>query len=393
MNAKIIALSLVVLTLACQTKKRERGKLLVIEQDWEKAKTMADRHDKLILIDFYTSWCGPCKVFDAQLKDSIFADSLATHYLVFKYNAEKDDSIHLALKHHVTTYPTYILSTPDGQIISKQYGRFEETPESISQFHGFLHQGAELHQDEKYLTGISPETNLEIPEFYTQHLRREASYKEDDWNTYWENHPFLENETEFAVLLGLGGTQEQYAHLLQNRDSFEQRYGPADVYHALENYCHTELEKAIRAKDENHFDTALRQARQLFNEEDAHDFIPKYEELFWFETEQWELLTGRVNQQIQSGELTPSDLNRYAWKIQEYCSDPRANQQAMHWMDSLIQIDSSYAHLDTYAWLLYRAGEKDKALKTIRIGIKKGEALGENMAFSRELETLLNAEI
>ncbi|UTW61310.1 thioredoxin family protein [bacterium SCSIO 12741] len=392
MRISVVLSFLIALAITCSIPTNKPEELVVVEQNWDEAQKLAEKYDLLILMDFYTDWCGPCKVFDAQLQNQEFADSLAAHYLVFKYDAEKKDSFNLALKHHVTSYPTYIVSTAKGDIINKQYGRFEETPESLAKFFQFLHQGVEGHEQKKYLTGITKDT-LSFPQFYVEHLNREKKYEVKDWEAYWQEHANLQTETEFAVLLGLGGPESVYANLIRDRNAYEQRFGKADVYHALEYHCHQQLENAILSQDSNKFAAALTQAEQLFNAEDADRFIPEYKELFWVETERWDLIANQVKANLKAGNLSRNDLNRYAWKIQEYSNDLRADELALHWMDSLTQIDSSYAYLDTYAWLLYKDGQRQKALTTIQSCIRQGEKMGENMAFSKELETVLNSEI
>ncbi|MEL6969664.1 MAG: thioredoxin family protein, partial [Bacteroidota bacterium] len=43
---------------------QESKELIVVEQDFGKALEIAAQEEKLLFIDFYTSWCAPCKKLD-----------------------------------------------------------------------------------------------------------------------------------------------------------------------------------------------------------------------------------------------------------------------------------------------------------------------------------------
>ena len=51
-------------------------------------------NEKKIVIDFYTDWCGWCKVMDRKTySDSSIVAYINEHYLAVKFNPEKGDSV------------------------------------------------------------------------------------------------------------------------------------------------------------------------------------------------------------------------------------------------------------------------------------------------------------
>lgn len=64
-----------------------------------------EKSDKLILMDFYADWCGPCRMVSSMLDDLSrkFIDRLK----IVKVNT--DQAYELSSKYHVTALPTLIL--------------------------------------------------------------------------------------------------------------------------------------------------------------------------------------------------------------------------------------------------------------------------------------------
>lgn len=70
---------------------------------------LAKKENKLVFIDFYTDWCGPCKNMARQVfPQKKVGDFLNSKFVCLKLNAEKEGK-ELAAKYNVKAYPTYVV--------------------------------------------------------------------------------------------------------------------------------------------------------------------------------------------------------------------------------------------------------------------------------------------
>lgn len=99
----------------------------------EAACTAAQAEGKIVFVDFYTTWCGPCKMLDCDTwTDAKVGDLVNARAVALKLDAEKEG--HAAAKRYaVTAYPTLLLLKPDGTELDRIIG-FREPTRFITEF-------------------------------------------------------------------------------------------------------------------------------------------------------------------------------------------------------------------------------------------------------------------
>jgi thioredoxin 1 len=94
-----------------------------VEADWTKAVAEAKKQKKMIFIDAYTSWCGPCRM----LKQNTFTDKAAgdffnKHFINIALDMEKGDGLAFAQKYQVAAYPTLFIMDAEEKSVTTSEG-------------------------------------------------------------------------------------------------------------------------------------------------------------------------------------------------------------------------------------------------------------------------------
>ena len=89
----------------------------------EQASAKAKAENKLIFIDCYTQWCGPCKKMSKEVfPQASVGDYMNPKYISLKLDMETPYGAPLAKKWQIQAYPTFMILTADAQEINRFLG-------------------------------------------------------------------------------------------------------------------------------------------------------------------------------------------------------------------------------------------------------------------------------
>ncbi|RZL50611.1 MAG: DUF255 domain-containing protein [Pedobacter sp.] len=90
---------------------------------WSTVLEKAKKENKMIFLDGYATWCGPCKQMDAETyKDAAVSDYYNANFINVKYDLEKGEGPMLAERYLVNAYPNLLFINTDGVLLHKSVG-------------------------------------------------------------------------------------------------------------------------------------------------------------------------------------------------------------------------------------------------------------------------------
>lgn len=94
-----------------------------IEEDYQKALAAAKQQNKLIFIDAYAVWCGPCKLLKRKtFPNKKAGDFFNRHFISVAVDMEKGQGPALAAQYAVNAYPTLLITDATGKLLAYTKG-------------------------------------------------------------------------------------------------------------------------------------------------------------------------------------------------------------------------------------------------------------------------------
>jgi tetratricopeptide (TPR) repeat protein len=296
------------------------------EVDWaqppyEEILQRAAQENRPVFIDFYATWCGPCK----RLDQITYQDEKVIGYLnsivAVKYDAEKDEGETLAKKFKVKAYPTLVLVSSNGDEIDRYVGYLdaEKFLDVIEGYHkgvgtvGFYEAQLEKNPDD-------------IETLYTLGLKHADAVRPERAKATLERILVLDPESEHKADIWSSLGYVMYA---------DDRYDEAVAYYnkLLEEF-----------PDTKHHDESLQiLARVYYRMEEKDKAIEAY--------------TAYVDRHPDD----PKAMNGFAW----FCAKRKFGfEQALPVALKAVELsDRDPGILDTLAELYFAMGDFDNAIK------------------------------
>jgi thiol-disulfide isomerase/thioredoxin len=100
-----------------------------VQTKWKEVLLKSKKEKKLVFLDCYTSWCGPC----FWMKKNVFVnDSVADFYnknfIPVKMDMEKGEGLELAKTYKINSYPTFLYLNEKGEILHRSSGSADVQP-------------------------------------------------------------------------------------------------------------------------------------------------------------------------------------------------------------------------------------------------------------------------
>lgn len=105
---------------------------------FQNALQKAKKENKLLFVNVYAVWCGPCKLLKQNtFKSKKVADAVNGHFISLDIDAEKGEGIGFAQKYEVTAHPLILIIDGNGKVKKRILGYKKDT-QLLSELKEFL---------------------------------------------------------------------------------------------------------------------------------------------------------------------------------------------------------------------------------------------------------------
>ena len=101
------------------------GEVHFHDLSFDEALELAAAEEKVVFVDFFTTWCAPCKEMDATtFKNPDVAAWLAENTVALKVDAEANETNRtLVQRYGVRSFPNYVFVSPNGDLMDRITGK------------------------------------------------------------------------------------------------------------------------------------------------------------------------------------------------------------------------------------------------------------------------------
>ena len=136
MKKMILAVSLVSLIVLVYSCSRESIKRIYFVKNTDKTMEQmlaeAKLQRKILFVDVYTTWCGPCKWMDENtFTDARVTEKFNKKFINYKVDGDSFEGVNVGITYRVDSYPTYLFISPKGQVLHRIEGMM--SPEGLIQ--------------------------------------------------------------------------------------------------------------------------------------------------------------------------------------------------------------------------------------------------------------------
>lgn len=340
----------------------------------------AKKEKKLVFIDAYTTWCGPCKLMAKNIFPlQAVGDYYNTHFVNAKIDMEKGEGIELAKKYNVKAYPTYLFVDGNGEIVHRTLGYVEEKD--------FIQFAKDAEDPSKRLTALKQkfESGEKDPEFL-KNLASLTIYNDTEFagkvlDRYFAGKTELDRDDVQMLLSGAQTTDSPLYKVFQSKKAEIIKVVPAERYDAIDKNIKisTLFKKSYNADTKKWNDTYfLTEAQKFMSKEEAEKTLKRAQAnraLRDKDIATYEKLTMELYKDTSA--LSSEDLNSIAWNFFENVSNKSSLEKAVAWAQESVKKNENYANTDTLANLYNKIGDKKNAKlwaeKSIALAKSKGE--------------------
>ncbi|WP_299175876.1 thioredoxin fold domain-containing protein [uncultured Chryseobacterium sp.] len=348
----------------------------------------AKKENKLIFIDAYASWCGPCKLMVKNIFPlKSVGDYYNSHFINAKIDMEKGEGIALAKKYSVSAFPTYLFINGDGEVVHRTLGYVEEND--------FIQFAKDAEDPNKKLTSLKQkfESGESDPEFL-KNLAGLTLYSDPDFTAkvldrYFGMKKQFNQEDIQMLLTATKNTESPLYKVFEGRKAEITKVMPAVQYDKFDKNIrlNTVIKKSYNTEsktwNENYF---FAETQEFLSKEEATKVLHKVKSSRALKEKDfatYEKLT--LENYKDYSTASSEELNSAAWNFFENVNNKTSLETALAWAQESVNKNQNHANTDTLANLYNKIGDKKNAKIWAEKSIELAKSTGQDYTDTEKL--------
>lgn len=232
--------------------------------EWKDALEKAKQEDKLLFVDAYAKWCGPCKV----MSKNVFpvpevGDFFNKNFINLKLDMEESDGVTFGFKYPVSAYPTMYFIDGEGKVVKvAKGGRKADALIDLGR-EALKSYDRSAKYEARYLEG---DRSYDLMLDYVKALNAAGKPSLKISNEYLNSQPDITEKQKWLFMLEAATEADSriFDEVLQNKDKLISWVGREYFEERARLACETTASKAIEFETPFLLEEAVTKAKKSF---------------------------------------------------------------------------------------------------------------------------------
>lgn len=349
----------------------------------------AKKENKMVYVDCYTVWCGPCKWMAKNVfTNDTVADFYNKNFVSVEIDMEKGEGLEIAKKYEIRAYPTMLYLNSEGTQLHRTCG---STPAK-----NFIANGENALAPNKQLATYAAnfkdgKVTATFAATYFAMLENACQSHDTELNNYFTtvNATDLKSRANWEIIYTY--VEDYYSKTFQafeaDKSAFAKLYTVDSVEDKVNRVYTSGLYSAIQNKDMVVYES-LKTKLRASKTKDAEKIILLADIKLFQRSQDWAKYAASVSDYVSKYAFNnANELNSFAWSFYEQVDDKKMLENAVVWAKKATELDNNYPYNDTYAAVLYKSGRNAEAKIVAEKAIELAKKNGDDF---KETQTLLD---
>ena len=331
----------------------------------EEAFVKAKKENKIVFMDCYTTWCGPCKL----LAKSVFTQKevgsfFNKNFVNVKMDMESEAGKSLISKYKVSAFPTLLWLDADGNMQHRTVGAGDAKALLATAKTAIDPENSWGALNKKFESGERSAAFLQNYILVSTNARLVNKAAAEAYHSTKKPEELI-NASDFKLITSTvkSTSDEKFLFVLKNKAKFYAVSNKADVDWFIEDVMMGEFEKIARKGDDGVISAKKKELIAIDKEIAAKVIASTEVNMLYKNPDRMKFYQVLANYALKYEFENSGNLNQYAWMLAEAKEElsKELMEKALKMAKRSVELNANFSNIDTYACLLDKAGMKKES--------------------------------